>query len=114
MENIPLTIHRTPGQRDGQVVIVLKGPLTISTLSDFQAVVRAEKSPVVILDIAGVTYVDSSGLGSIINAHVSCVKSARRLALAAVPSRVMTLLQVAHVDHVLTIFPAAKEALKAL
>jgi anti-sigma B factor antagonist len=64
----------------------------------------------VILDLSKVPYMDSAGLGSILNAHVSCSNSGRRLALAAVPDRVLTLLRVSRVDQVLAIFPTLQEA----
>jgi len=110
MDNLPLKIKTHPGQNDGQLVIALSGPLTLNTLFDFQAVVRAEKARSMIIDMSEVPYVDSAGLGSIMNAHVSCAKNGRRFALAAVPDRVRTMLGVARVDTVLAIFPTTQEA----
>lgn len=92
MDNQPLCIEALPGQSQGQVVMTLKGPLTLTNLFSFQDAVRAEKSPVVILDLSNVPYMDSAGLGSILNAHVSCTNSGRRLALAGVPDRVLRVL----------------------
>ncbi len=94
--------------------MALKGPLTLNNLFDFQDAVRAEKSPVVILDLSDVPYVDSAGLGSIINAHVSCMNSGRRLGLAVVSDRVLTMFRVSRVDQVLAIFSTLQEAQEKL
>lgn len=110
MQNAQLSIKTSAGRHDGQRVLTLTGPLTLTTLFEFQEVVRAESAPAMIIDLSGVPFVDSAGLGSIINAHVSCAKTGRRLALAAVPDRVRTLLQVTGVEQVLAIFPTALEA----
>jgi anti-sigma B factor antagonist len=110
MPNTSLTISTSPGKHDGQSVFTLTGPLTMATLSEFQDVVRAETARVVIIDLTGVPYMDSAGLGAIINAHVSCTKNERRLALAGVPERIRTLLRLTGVEKVLTIFPTAQEA----
>ena len=110
MDNLPLTIETHPGAKSGQIVMALSGPLTLFNLFAFQGAVRAEKSPVVILDLGGVPYMDSAGLGAVINAHISCTNSGRRLALIAVADRVMTMIRVARLDEVIKIFPTLQEA----
>jgi len=110
MDNQPLGIEALPGQSPGQVIMTLKGPLILNNVFSFQDAVRAEKSPVVILDLSNVSYMDSAGLGLILNAHVSRSNSGRRLALVAVPDRVLTMIRVARVDQVLSIFPTLQEA----
>jgi len=54
--------------------------------------------------------VDSAGVGAIVNAHVSCVNSGRRLLLVAVQDRIRTLMKVTKVEQVLTFFPTLEEA----
>jgi anti-sigma B factor antagonist len=64
----------------------------------------------VILDFSQVPYVDSAGVGAIVNAHVSCLNSGRRLVLVAVQDRIRTLMKVTRVDEVLTTYPTLQEA----
>jgi len=64
----------------------------------------------VILDFTQVPYVDSAGVGAIVNAHVSCVNSGRRLLLVAVPDRIRTLMRVTRVEQILSFFPTVEEA----
>ena len=106
-----LTIDTTPGANDEQRILQLNGPITIATLFDFRDTVRSEKNAkTVILDFSQVPYVDSAGVGAIVNAHVSCVNSGRRLLLVAVADRVRTLMKVTKVDQVLSFFPTLEEA----
>jgi anti-anti-sigma factor len=114
MDEQPLSIEALPGQCQGQVIFALRGPLILTNLFDFQDAVRADKSPVLILDLSDVPYVDSAGLGSIVSAHISCSNSGRRLALAAVPDRVLTMLRASRVDQVLAIFATSREAQEKL
>ncbi len=75
---------------------------------------RSEEAPVATIDLSEVSRVDSAGLGSIINAHVSCSNHGRRLALVGVPERVQTLFKISRVDEVLAIFPTKQEAQEKL
>jgi anti-sigma B factor antagonist len=114
MEYMNFSIKKLPSRYKGQRVFVLEGPLTRSTLTEFEDVVRTEKAPVVIVDLSAVPYVDSDGLGALIKAHISCAKSGRRLALAGVPVRLRTLLRVTGVEQIITAFSTVKEAQKKL
>jgi anti-sigma B factor antagonist len=114
MDYMDFNIKRPASRYKGQRVFVLEGPLTRSTLTEFEDVVRAEKAAVVIVDLSAVPYVDSDGLGALIKAHISCTKSGRRLALAGVPIRLRTLLKVTGVEQIITTFSSVKEAQKAL
>lgn len=109
-----LTVDVSPGSRKGEKVIRVNGPLTMTSLLDFQTVVRAEKAPVVILDLSQVSYIDSAGLGSVVNAHISCINAGRHLALVGISDRVRTLFRIARLEHVLDIFPTMDEAEKFL
>ena len=114
MDKLPLDIEALPGKTDDQVVLSLKGPVTLSTVFAFQEQIRGEKSPVVILDMSSVPYVDSAGLGAIIGAHVTCTNSGRKFALAAVPDRVHTMFTMARVDNILKVFPSVEDAQQKL
>ena len=50
------------GAREGTRILYLNGPLDMETTLEFQRVVRAETSPVLIVDFGGVPYMDSAGI----------------------------------------------------
>jgi anti-sigma B factor antagonist len=106
-----LTITDTQGAHESERILQLNGPLTITTLFGFRDVIRAEKTAkTVILDFSQVPYVDSAGVGAIVNAHVSCLNSGRRLVLVAVQDRIRTLMKVTRVDEVLKIYSTLQDA----
>ncbi len=86
----------------------------MDNLSDFQNAVRRETSPTMILDFSEVPYVDSSGLGSLVSAHVSGFKAGKRVVLAGVNDQVLRLFQITRVEQFFLIFPDLEDALEAL
>jgi len=107
-----LTIERLAGQ--GQGVLRLKGPLTMQNLSPFQNAMRAEDALTMILDLTGVPYIDSAGLGTLVSTFVSRHKAGRRVALVGVNKRVSKVFEVTHVDSLFLQFRTLDEAIEAL
>lgn len=108
-------VEITPGRHEGQQIMRLRGPLVQETLFDFQTLVRTEPAPAMVIDMSEVPYIDSAGLGSLVLAAIHFNKSGRRLALAGMSERAVTLFQMSHLDRFFTTYPnrtAAEEALK--
>jgi|SRR5580692_2919504 anti-sigma B factor antagonist len=110
MPSEPLVIEDLPGPKDGQRLLLLKGPLVIATLFDFQAKVRADNSRALIIDFSKVPYVDSAGIGALVGAYVTHQKDGRSLALVGVSDRVHHALEVTRVDHFFQYFNSMAEA----
>lgn len=109
MPDAPLNIS-TSAPSSNATVLKLDGPLVITHLFQFQTALRAQTAPKVVLDLSNVPYMDSSGLGAILNAYVSAKKNGRALVLAGVNDRVNALLQLTKVDAVLKIYPDVDSA----
>jgi anti-sigma B factor antagonist len=62
------------------------------------------------IDLSGVPYMDSAGLGAILGAFASCQRNNRKFGLVNVSDRVRVLFQVAHVDTVLPQFASLEGA----
>ncbi len=90
-------------------VLTVEGPLTLSTLFPFQEAWRAEKGPVLIFDLMGVPYADSSAMGSIVNAHVSRQNSGRKMAVVA-QERVRKVMGITNVASLFPLFHTLEEA----
>jgi len=110
MPQEPLVIEDFPGPKEGQRILRLSGPLVITTLFDFQAKVRGNNSPTLIIDCTKVPYVDSAGIGALVGAYVTHQKDGRSLALVGVSDRVHTALQVTRVDHFFRFFNTTADA----
>jgi anti-sigma B factor antagonist len=109
-----LEIEVRDGSTPGRRVVVLTGVLTISTLFAFQDFAHTDKSEGLVVDMAGIAYIDSAGLGSIISAYVSREREARKLVLASVNDRVKMVMTVTGVEQLFQIFPSIEEADRSL
>ena len=107
-------VETVAGSRPGVTILKVKGPLTIRNFFDFQDQARSRKSPVLIIDLGEVPYLDSAALGSLLGVHVSCGKSGRKYGLANVSDRLKTMFTVTGVSDVLVTFSSVAEAEAAL
>ena len=108
IENLQAVV--TDGPQAGQRVVQLKGPLSIHTVFEFQNLIRSETSPHVIIDFSGVPFIDSSGLGSLVGAHISAQKARRRLSFAGMNTQVITLLEMTRIRGMFSIYESVQEA----
>ena len=109
-----LQIVSSPGARDGETILSLKGPLSIHTIFTFQAEMRAEISPALIVDFGGVPFIDSAGLGALVAAQVSARKAQRKLGFVGMNTQVLALIDMTHLKQLFRIFPTIQEAEAAL
>lgn len=108
MPSEPLEIERLD-----RGVLSFRGPLTTENVPPFMNAVRREDAPTMILDLTGVPYLDSSGLGSLVSACTSCTKSGRRVALTGVNQRVRRVFEITKVEQVFLMFPTLSDAIEA-
>lgn len=65
----------------------------------------------VLVDLAGVSYIDSSGIACLVEAYQAARKNGTRFVLVAVSAPVMRVLQLARLDKVFTLAETAQAAL---
>jgi anti-sigma B factor antagonist len=94
----------------GARIMKLIGPLTIQTLFEFQDVSRQETDKPVIIDLAGVPYMDSAGLGSVVSVFTSCQRNGCGFAVIGLSDRIRTLFQITRVDGLLPVFTSLELA----
>jgi anti-sigma B factor antagonist len=93
MYNEPLTFDVVPGNSAETRIFRLHGPITLSNLFDFQKVLNAGTEKLTIIDFTESEYLDSAGLGALLNYYVSGKRHGRALRLVAVNYRVAELLK---------------------
>ena len=108
------TLEWLPQTHEGVRVLKVTGPFTITDVFEFQTLTREDSSPVMIVDLSGVPYMDSAALGSLLGLHVSCQRESRKYAICGVADRLKTLFRVAGVEGMLNVYPTAAEAQTAL
>ena len=98
------------GPHVGQRILRLKGPLSIHTVFEFQNVVRSETAPSLIIDFSGVPFIDSSGLGALVGAHISAQKARRKLSFTGMNTQALTLLDMTRIRGMFAIYETVEEA----
>jgi anti-anti-sigma factor len=107
----PLTIERKEGKTPGTTIIQLTGPITLVNLFDLQAQLRTGELPKLsILDLSGVPYMDSSGMGAIINYYVRCQNNGAKMIAVGVSSRVLELFKLTKTDVLIEQAASIEEA----
>jgi len=97
----PLTFERIDNA-NGTSIFRLVGPLTIRNLFEIQTALRAEPLPrVTVVDLSQVPYMDSAGMGVIVNSYVHCCNRGAEFIAAGVPERVMDLFRITRVDKLI-------------
>ena len=92
------------GANSNQQVYALKGPVTLGNLFIVQEALRST-APVLVLDLAGVPFVDSAGIGALVQCAASRAKQGKRLVLTAPNDMVTKIFKVTKVDSLLETFP---------
>jgi anti-anti-sigma factor len=116
------SIERKETKTPGTVVLHFAGPftardmygsLTPATLESLFALELAPGQPVTLLvvDLSGVPYMDSMGLGMIVTQFVHCKGKGVRLVAAGLTPRVQQLFELTKMSGVIPIAPTVEEAL---
>lgn len=80
---------------DAGVVLSVSGEVDLAVVDELVATVRAslERADGVLLDLRGVSFIDSSGLGALVLVRNEAVAAAKSLSLVHVPASLTRLLQ---------------------
>jgi anti-anti-sigma factor len=85
--------------RDGEVVrITLAGELDLATSAEVEPVLRKTDAEQRLLDLSGLTFMDSSGLRLILSAHAAARRDGRSLAIVPGPPAVQRVFQICGVE----------------
>lgn len=108
-----LQIQCTPGSASDITIFTLTGPLTMSTLFDFQTAVRQPGLKGTIIDFAGVPYVDSAGLGIVLSHWAHTQRTGVKFAAVGISDRVKVLLEMTGVAKLLPSYATVADAEQA-
>ena len=109
-----MNVEARSGTRPGQHLVKVSGPIKYGSLEPLQEAIQAAPVHALILDLTDVPYMDSSAVGVLVQAYVSCRKAQRKLALVGVSPRVRNVLHLASVDILFTMYDTMPEAEDAL
>jgi anti-sigma B factor antagonist len=109
MQQDPLTVEVLPGKSEGTRILRLTGPVTLQNFFALQDTLK-QHAPVTIFDLSGVPYMDSAGMGAIINYYVSAQRRSEKVVAAGTNYRVLELFKLTKVD---SLIPLAETVDKA-
>lgn len=101
----------------GLAVIILEGEIDLHQSPLLRAALQGHvrsATPALVLDLSAVTYVDSSGLATIVEYLRSAHQFGGRIALAGLGARVRTIFDLVRFGELLPIVPTLAEARAAL
>jgi anti-sigma B factor antagonist len=104
-------------EEDGVQIIALEGEIDLACSPELRELLHehtAAKRLVLLLDFTGVTYVDSSGLATLVEYVRNAQEFGGKLGLAVVNPRVRTILDLVRLSEIFPIFATLAEGKLAL
>jgi anti-sigma B factor antagonist len=111
MQPVHLDLEELPASDPNRLVTRLTGKLSLETVHNFIQTLRPEPAPHLILDMSGVSFLDSAGVGALVQLFVHRRNAGKRFALAALTQQGNAVIQVAGLAKLLPIHASVQEAL---
>jgi anti-sigma B factor antagonist len=103
--------NRTSGTADFYVTR-LTGKLNLETVHNFLCMMRSEPASYLVLDLSGVSFLDSAGVGALVSLFISRRNTGKKLALAALARQSMAVLQVSGLTQLLPMYASVDLAIR--
>lgn len=113
METVGLKIEKDPTNTKDVLIYRLNGKLAIENVSDFMQQMRQENAPSLILDLGGVNFLDSAGVGALVSLFVSRRNQGKLFGLANLTKQGLAVIQVSGLQKLLPIFDNVEQAIAA-
>jgi anti-sigma B factor antagonist len=110
MPPFTLDVEKAARSTDDVSVYQLKGKLSLETVTGFIPKLRTETAPHVVLDMSGVNFLDSAGVGALVSLFVSRRNQGKTFALAALTPQATAVITVAGLQKLLPVFKTVEEA----
>ncbi len=110
MPPFTLDVEKTTGSTDDVAVYHLKGKLSLETVTAFLPKIREEIAPHVVLDMSGVNFLDSAGVGALVSLFVSRRNQGKTFGLACLTPQATAVVTVAGLQKLLPISKTMAEA----
>jgi anti-sigma B factor antagonist len=111
MQPARLDIEREAGSNGELLVARLNGKLSLETVSVFISTMRPEAAAHLVLDMSGLSFLDSAGVGALVSLFVSRRNHGKTLALAGLTQQGNAVMQVSGLLKLLPIFPSVEQAM---
>jgi anti-sigma B factor antagonist len=113
MDNARLELQQGQDSGNGSVITRLNGKLSLETVNSFIQTMRKEPAQHLVLDMSGVAFVDSSGVGALVSLFVTRKHAGKTLALANLTKQAIAVLQVSGILKLIPPYPTVAAAVSA-
>jgi anti-sigma B factor antagonist len=97
-----ITVHVVPGSN--QLTVAIAGRTTVDTSPDLRSVLlgllRRGTAPVVVIDVSALSYLDMSGIATLLEALKAARERSVKLRLAGMSGQVKALAEIAQLDTI--------------
>jgi anti-anti-sigma factor len=108
-----LEFAKQPESTEAQLILRLNGKLSLETVHNFVTTLRPEPTPTLILDMGGVAFLDSAGVGALVQLFVHRKNFGKKFALVGLTPQGTAVMQVSGLVKLLPIYSTVAEALAA-
>ena len=95
------------------MVTRLGGKLSLETVNSFLQTMRQEAAKRLVLDMSGLSFLDSSGVGALVSLFVTRKHAGKTLALASLTKQAIAVLQVSGILKLIPTYPTVEAAVSA-
>jgi anti-sigma B factor antagonist len=111
MPPFKIELDRQPGGTAALAVFSPKGKLSLETVNEFIQTLRPEPAQHLILDMSGVAFLDSAGVGALVSLFVNRRNHGKSFALASLAPQSAAVVTVAGLQNLLPIHKTLQDAL---
>jgi len=105
-----LDLEKLPSSDENLAIYRASGKLSLETVSEFIQKLRPDSSAYLVLDMSGVSFLDSAGVGALVSLFVSRRNQGRRFVLATLTPQGTAVVTVAGLQNLLPIYKTVAEA----
>ena len=110
MPPFTIEIEQLPSSDTNLAMYRTKGRLSLETVNEFGRKMRGEACQNMVVDMSGVTFLDSAGVGALVSLFVNRRNQKKTLALAALTPQATAVVTVAGLQKLLPIYKTVEEA----
>jgi len=110
MPPFKLDLEKLPSSDENLAIYRRSGKLNLETVNVFIQTLRSDTSNYLVLDMSGVNFLDSAGVGALVSLFVSRRNQGKRFALATLTPQGTAVVTVAGLQNLLPIYKTVAEA----
>jgi anti-sigma B factor antagonist len=107
---VKLEVQLEESHNGTPTVAKLDGKLVLETVSEFLKTMRPQTSPSLVVDMSSVSFLDSAGVGALVQLFVHRRNQGQKFALAGLTGQATAVMQVSGLVKLLPIYASIAEA----